>query len=210
MKLTKQQTKLHDEAVGLAGCGRRLSYDEQEFVLRHYHPGAVSNITKSGAFFTPLDIAEAAAFYHGAAGGVVDACAGIGALAWNLLKIQPEAKLTCVELNPMFVAVGKAVVPEAEWIIGDAMELLNKRRFQSGLSNPPFGRIHGIAGDAHITVLDALTRSCEQGAIVIVPANTQFERPGWELVAGPFDMSSYKEAWKGAAPKISICDLSRP
>ena len=231
MKLTKAETKLHDEAVQLAHK-RRLSDDEIDFVFDNFHPGATANITKGGMFFTPRDMAWDAACFHQGHGRVVDACAGIGVLARSLILHQGgKVKMTCIEVNPHFVEVGKKLVPEAKWICGDIFTTMARLPlFTSGISNPPFGHLPGnrsanFKSAFHFAVMELLLKHTELGAVMIIPAmeNSQSDGGFWtpsanykkfkglypqaDIEPGPFDTSSYK--FREAAPKVSICDLSK-
>ena len=233
MKLTKQQTKLHDEATKLLNK-RRFTDAEAGFIFENWHPGAESNIGKGGIFFTPQDMAWDAALFHGASDGhVLDACAGIGVLSYNLLKVGGFAgKITCVEINPEFVRVGRKLVPDAEWVQGDIFKLRPRlKKFWTGISNPPFGKI-GSAVDtnfpncAHFAVLEILEEKCEAGAIVIIPTSDHDQtdnrqrtpsancqkflklHPTCRLTPGPFDTSFYP-AFKSANIQCQICDLSK-
>lgn len=150
MKLTKKETKFHQQAEELIGLKRDLSLDEKYFVIENWMPGANNNITASSAFFTPYELAECAniAFFDEPY-NIVDLCAGIGTLSFAYMekvKAVGVPKLTCVEINPDFVRVGRKILPEAEWILGDVFDLYNgtlkNKKFDGCISNPPFGIIH--------------------------------------------------------------------
>lgn len=235
MKLTKQQTKAHDEAMKLVDAGRPLTSDEKEFILENYHPGASHNIGRGGIFFTPLAIARTLATFHGGAGRVLDACAGIGALSYALHqhRVDHGVELTCVEINPEFVRVGKRVLPEAKWICANFFHGSPKGWFDSGISNPPFGRVASIRSEnfttAHFAAMERMLAMCEMGAIVIIPDNdhSQEDRrerqpsqsqdykkfrefhPDWDITPCAVDMRCFEDSpWKGAAGiKPMICDL---
>lgn len=54
-------------------------------------------------------------------------CAGIGVLSYAAQlecsdRSRCYADITCVELNPHYVEVGKKVVPEATWICADVLD----------------------------------------------------------------------------------------
>lgn len=50
--------------------------------------------------------------------------------------------ITCVELNPRYVMIGKKVLPEAEWITCDAIQYSSDRFYDVAYGNPPFGKIN--------------------------------------------------------------------
>lgn len=152
MKLSKADAKLHAEAMALvlASDTRKLTFDEREFVLRHFHPAANHVVTTSGAFFTPEEVAEAFTIQVDTSTGplkVIDLCAGIGCLAyhvWMARRCYGDIELVCVENNPDYVRVGKAVLPEATWILADVFDVVAYRHlgpFAFAISNPPFGSI---------------------------------------------------------------------
>lgn len=149
MKLTKQETKFHLQAEDLINSEKELSFDEKIFILENWIPGANNNVTESGSFFTPYELAQdlAIAFYDEPY-KIIDLCAGIGTLSFAYLqkvKIVGTPDLTCVEINPEFVKVGKRILPEAKWILGNVFELYEngtlKEKYDGCLSNPPFGAI---------------------------------------------------------------------
>jgi hypothetical protein len=231
MKLTKPESKAHEEALKIAAQDR-LSEDEKEFVLKFFHPGANHNIGVHGVFFTPLALAHDLAAVHGGGGRMIDACAGIGALAWSLLcqRGAEISELVCIELNPEFARIGRKILPEAQWITGDVFaELPRAGVFDSGVSNPPFGAMQVAHRDwpkaAHFGVIDLLTRHTRQGASVIIPANDcspsnpskSFARfsakyPLAFLQPAAVDVrvaiAEGGQRWKGAAPTCAVCDLS--
>lgn len=226
MKITKIETKLHQKALAI--CEKeRLTDDEKEFVLLHFHPGASHNITANGVFFTPLSLAQDVAAMHGPGGRVIDACAGIGALSYFL---RPVEEMVCLEINPEYCRIGKKIVPEATWICGDIFDASGALgSFDSGISNPPFGAVSGApqwGRAAHFGVLEQLTKVTRQGAIVILPKSDsdigytsqnylrfRDRNPAFELSPCPIDIASSLacsgERWKEAFPKCEICDLRK-
>ena len=163
-KLTKAQTKAHQQALEI--CQQEtLSYDEKVFVMENYHEGANHMNGFAGAFFTPLDLGRSFAMETMFDQSVVDICAGIGMLSWatyrNCQIRGKEIDITCIEQNHQYVEIGRKIMPEANWICGDAtdaelwMEILDadglygvnnprsggQPRFKQAISNPPFGNI---------------------------------------------------------------------
>lgn len=266
MKLTKQQHKLHEEAMALlelldvhtarieckscdgssAGpdgldcddCNGHGTKSAAEFVYEHYHPGATNNLTKGAIFFTPPQMARDLATMDGGQGRIVDACAGIGMLAyyhyqhtfhWN----PPKPQYVCIENNREFYEIGRKLLPQAEWHLGDVFDILPTLGiFDSGLSNPPYGNIascktKNFPSHAHLGVMELLLKHCRQGATVIVPRgcheiggtkeqyrSESYERfleiyPGAMLTACSLDMDHY-ESFKATGTKVTVCDLGTP
>lgn len=154
MKLTKEQRKRHDEAWERLQSDS-LSDDDRQFVCRHLRPEATTDIGRNSAFFTPWEIAsdfQIETFTHHSTERtrILDLCAGFGVLSLQTyLDSQVKPDVTCVELNPEFVAIGKKVFPEARWICGsvfDVPEILAGEAFTEFFSNPPFGRIPKVDG----------------------------------------------------------------
>ena len=144
-KLTKQQNKRHLEALAILEKSEPLTTEEKEFVFANYHEAAESDVTYSGAFFTPLDMAFDFAL-ETSGPKIVDLCAGIGALAYAVYHHgryhDERPRITCVEINPRFVEIGKTLLPEATWICADVSSVWRELgRFDCAISNPPFGRI---------------------------------------------------------------------
>src|SRR3990172_7934858 len=77
-KITKRQTKLHDQVMDLIHSDRSLSRDEIEFCFRNFNPLATHNVGKGAIFFTPVDLAWELAVMTQPKGAVIDLCAGIG------------------------------------------------------------------------------------------------------------------------------------
>jgi predicted RNA methylase len=154
MKLTMAAAKAHQRACDLLATQRPLTMEEREFVLRHWQESQNSTTvtTLAGAFFTPLDLAKDVALHVSGAMRLIDLGAGIGALAWSAYRKMvagylspPPVEIVCVERNPEYVAVGRRVLPEAEWICADLFALPAglrgvEREFDVAISNPPFGR----------------------------------------------------------------------
>lgn len=173
MKLTKRQTKAHNEAIALANCGRKLTLEEKGFVWDNFAPGASNNIGAMGQFFTPWEGAWDCAVLHGdRSGNVVDLCAGIGVMAGTLVTHNPECKVTCFEIVPEFIELGKKLVPEATWIQADCYSLEFVQRyakaFSSGVSNPPYGKANGCVRE--LRAIEILADITEQGATMVLPA----------------------------------------
>ena len=109
-KLTKQQRKAHGEAEAIL-TKDRITDDERDFVFQHWHEGATHENGAAGAFFTPFGLACDFAL-DGAGRRVIDLCAGIGVLSYIIHHRskwgERLAEITCVEINPRYVAVGRS------------------------------------------------------------------------------------------------------
>lgn len=192
MKLSKAQAKLHSEALGLveASSSRRLTLDERAFVLEHYHEGATHMNGQAGAFFTPLALARDFSL-HVSGRRIVDLCAGIGALAIACLD-DDVVDVVCIELNPEYARVGRAVVPEARWIIGSVFDpdiIRQVGRVDVAISNPPFGAIPASGFEGKYTgglfeyrVIEVASRVSCHGVFIIPQGSAPFAysgRPGF-------------------------------
>ncbi|EPV6135192.1 methyltransferase [Escherichia coli] len=71
----------------------------------------------------------------------IELCAGIGRLSYYQFIRNKPSHITCVELNPEYVLIGKRVLPQAEWITGDALQYTPDRFYRVAYGNPPFGKI---------------------------------------------------------------------
>jgi hypothetical protein len=179
-KLTKAETKLHDQACSLLEKAV-LSLIEREFVLEHWRADATNEVSRFGAFFTPPDLAATFAIECNGAQTVIDLCAGIGSLSyWRWHRDRPR-RLVCVERNPAYVAVGKKVLPEAEWILADVFALPALGQFELAISNPPFGavkrngngpRYRGRKFEYH--VIDIASTLADQGVFLIPRMSAPF------------------------------------
>lgn len=167
MKLTKSQIAAHHKAEDLiSSSSHPLSLDEREFILDNYHPAARHINSIAGAYFTPRSLAHDLSIYIPDNATVIDLCAGIGSLAYqSLLRFHssnyyrrhrhvPIGQITCIEINPDYIAVGRRVVPEALWIRADifslpaCIEYMADRpegeAFDFAICNPPFGRSRSL------------------------------------------------------------------
>lgn len=157
MKLSKQVRKAHEQALSLLKSKRSLNFDEIEFIHQNLRPDATTDIGKGSAFFTPWDIVSDFLVETGNANKgperILDLCAGFGILSHRKYLREracghPLPIVTCVEINPEYVAIGKELFPEAEWICADVLDvpdILSGQRFSQFFSNPPFGVISSQA-----------------------------------------------------------------
>lgn len=188
-KLTKLQRKNHEQACKLLEKDV-LTFDDKIFVLENWHEGANHVNSAAGAFFTPCGLARDFAIDAGGGRSVIDLCAGIGGLMFWLIvdrRARPEdGRLVCVEMNPDYVAVGKKVVPEAEWIQADVLNLpADIGTFDLAVSNPPFGttprkgsapRYKGRRFEYH--VMDVAQDLASYGAFIIPQSSASFVYSG--------------------------------
>ena len=247
MKLTMAAAKAHQRACDLIATQRRLSVGEQEFVLRHWQESqtSITVTTLAGAFFTPLDLAKDVALHVSGAVRLIDLGAGIGALAWAAYRKMiaghmspPPVEIVCVERNPEYVAVGRRVLPEAEWICADLFALpTDIRGFDVAISNPPFGRTPRSGRGPRYTgryaeyhVIDVAADLARRGVFVVPQTSAPFRYSGtpdhrWERsaeylrftrqtgIAFKFncgiDTATYT-GWRGVRPAVEIvtCDFT--
>lgn len=185
-RLTKAQAGAHQDACRLLEQDR-LSDDDRLFVLEHWQASARHINSVVGAYFTPIGLARDFSIEVGP-GRVIDLCAGIGALSlfafWRAAR-QP-IEITCVETNPDYVAVGRKIVPEATWIIGDVFNLpLGLDRFDVAISNPPFGAVKRVAGapryrgrEFELHVIDIASDLADRGVFIIPQVTAGFKYSG--------------------------------
>jgi predicted RNA methylase len=153
-RLTKSQSALHMQAMQLLSKDV-LSDSDKEFVLTHYHEAATNNIAPAGAFFTPLELARQFAEHCSfpqtkGPTKIVDLCAGIGMLAYAFYEsfqqspFNEQCEITCVEINPEYIEIGRKILPEANWVqlnLTDLDALKELGIFDLAISNPPFGAV---------------------------------------------------------------------
>src|SRR5512141_773648 len=124
-KINKQDWALHEQAEALLAQAD-MSLDEREFVVEHWSPLARHNVGAAGIFFTPPELALDVSAEIGDAPAIIDLCAGTGRLLWPIVHSRPYKewqRIVALEINPEFVAVGRRVLPEVEWIEGDVFDL---------------------------------------------------------------------------------------
>lgn len=192
-KLTKLQAKTHREALALLEKDS-LTVCEREKVLENYNEAAAHEVGEAGAFFTPLGLASDFLLDGPVSGRIVDMCAGIGGLSFAALhyhryrRDQDNIDLTCIEMNPAYVEIGKKLVPEARWICGDALDPMlwqELGHFDGVISNPPFGnprtfkhRTKGSCGLMEYAVIERAWKQAERGAFIIPQMSASFQFSG--------------------------------
>lgn len=137
-KLTKQQSKLHQQTLDLIHSDSILNFEQKEFILQNYYGDGIGS---TGAFFTPEMLAWDFTIDSYSQGNVIELCAGIGRLSFCMQTRCKPKSITCVELNPDYVMVGKRVLPEANWICMDALQYASNTRYDIVYGNPTFGKI---------------------------------------------------------------------
>jgi predicted RNA methylase len=237
-KLTKAQAKAHDQACELLKKDW-LNHDERLFVIDNWQESATHINSSAGAFFTPIELARHHAIeLQQLSGRVIDLCAGIGSLSfalWEQSYYQRESlEIVCVEINPAYSEVGKKLLPEATWIVGDVFDVLDMGlgRFHAAISNPPFGAIKrsknaprytGSAFEFH--VIDIAAHMADFGVFILPQMSAGFEfsgkpcyrrqesgkafdfqqKTGLHFEAGcGVDTAMFKDQWRGVSP---ICEI---
>lgn len=188
-KLTKAEAKTHAEACKLL-TRERLSLDERYFILEHWREDATHVNSVAGAFFTPPSLARDFAI-EVAGARVIDLCAGIGALAFAVSQrydfgLDVSSNITCVEINPDYIAVGRKILPEATWVQADVFDLPRDiGNFDCAIANPPFGVTTGSRKGPRFTgnifeyrVIDIASDLADFGVFIIPQASAPFEYSG--------------------------------
>ncbi len=234
-KLTKAQTKAHKAACEMLEQPS-LSEDEKEFVLLNWREDASHVNSSAGAFFTPMALAFDFAI-EVPAGRILDLCAGVGMLSWALLnrrRWDGPLDLTCVEINPDYVEVGRKVLPEARWICASVFDVpgLGLGEFDCAISNPPFGAVKRsgnaprYAGkDFEFHVVDIGSGLAGYGAFILPQMSAGFRYSGsqtyerqasgravdFQTLTGlhfeagcGVDTSLYLNEWRGVSP---LCEI---
>lgn len=234
-KLTKQQSKLHLQAMDLVHSDKVLTWDERKFILDNYFEAQGQLNALAGAFFTPFDLARDLSIEVNGGGSIVDLCAGIGMLSFACEYQRLD--MTCVEFCPEYVVVGKRVMPSAHWIESDVF-LADLGRYTFAISNPPFGAIKGdsfsgryTGGQFEYKVIELASRVAEYGVFILPQQSAPFrysgvpcyrseesdkcrkfrEQTGIQMRSScGIDTSGYVSAWKGVSPicEVVCCDFS--
>ena len=237
-KLTKAEAKAHAEAVAIL-TQDALNDDEREFVLHNWHEAADNLNTTAGAHFTPPQLAYDFAIDAHGSGRVLDLCAGIGmlarAVAWRHSYQADITEIVCIERNPQYVAIGQKIIPEARWICADVFDLpdLDLGRFDSVISNPPFGRsaartrkgprYTGAEFEYHL--IDLVSDHADYGAFILPQNSAPFvysgahfmrfldagkaidfqNKLGFEMQPGcGVDTSYHRNEWKTVSPMCEV------
>lgn len=243
-KLTKAEIKAHTAAIELLERGE-LSKEDALLVFKSYREDANHINSKAGAFFTPFGLARDLVFHipysHGQTTKIIDLCAGIGVLGYAAQKEQEtdyfthcKSEITCVEINPDYVEIGKKLIPSARWICGDALDpdlISSLGHFDFAISNPPFGMVESKYKKAYhgrlfeYMVIEAAAQIADGGAFIVPQMSAPFvysgttyrrwrdrcnatkfgERTGIDLEFNKgFDTTAHENEWHGVAPTCEI------
>jgi hypothetical protein len=230
-KLSKAQAKAHQQACDLLAKDV-LTEDDKWFVLENWQESAKHINTIAGAFFTPVGLARDLSIEVGS-GSIIDLCAGIGALSFMCtLRQDRPSRITCVELNPDYAAVGRKIVPEAEWIVASVFDLPRLGRFDFAIGNPPFGATpkggkapRYTGGEFEYHVIDIASDLADWGVFIIPQMSAPFEYSGRQnytqrktdkyarfsqqtgVELGPncgIDTDGYRNDWHGVSVRTEI------
>lgn len=138
-RVTKKESQLRLKVMELVHSDRQLTEDDKEFIFNNYRGDGIG---ATGAFFTPEMLAWDFMLGAGCSDDCIELCAGIGRLSYYQFIRNKPSHITCVELNPEYVLIGKRVLPQAEWITGDALQYTPDRFYRVAYGNPPFGKIN--------------------------------------------------------------------
>jgi hypothetical protein len=232
-KLSKQQSKLHLQAMDLVHSDKSLTWDERKFILDNYFEAQGQLNALAGAFFTPFGLARDLSIEVGGGvldgGSIVDLCAGIGMLSFACE--YRRAEITCVEFCPEYVTVGRRVMPSANWVEGDVFTA-DLARYTFAISNPPFGAIKGdsfhgnyTGGQFEYKVIELASTLADYGVFILPQMSAPFRYSGEPfyreeegdkprkfreqtgIMMQPscgIDTALYRSEWKGVNP---ICEV---
>ncbi len=241
-KLTKAEIQGHIESLALLERGS-LSDADIPFIFENYRESANHINSMAGAFFTPFGLARDLSLHipyvYEKTIKIVDLCAGIGILSYAAKQednswSRCHSEITCVEINPDYVEIGKKLLPEARWICGDALDpalLAALGHFDCVIANPPYGNIksnhkkHYSSGLFEYMLIEAAARIADEGIFIIPQMSASFvysgshyrrwrdnrratafeEKTGIALEFNKgIDTDQYKDDWHGVTP---ICEI---
>lgn len=204
-RLSKREIKQQRDLMNLIASGLTTNdyqyiIDERiEYIYENFHPSMIDNQTENGAFYTPYGLAQDVAVFSNRSGHIVDVCAGIGILAYRLKQMDSYDKniksITCIELNPQAVEIGKKLLPTANWICGNVFDQelweeltkdLPDNRFDFMVSNPPFGKDMNkrkadwlnMTGERDLMVLELCLKYSKGGYFIVPVQSAPFRYSG--------------------------------
>ena len=232
--LSKKEAKLHKEALDLVHSDKALTQSEKFFILENYQESQEGLNKLAGAFFTPIDLALDLSTEIPRDASIIDLCAGIGGLSLMASIHSNPEDITCVELNPNYVEVGKRILPNANWICGSIFDIPLDRTFDVAISNPPFGNISSNhykndfnykGSRFEYLAIEFASKIASYGAFIIPQGSTWFKMSGVQeyeeienshyntftkatgIIFEPtaIDTNIYVDDWKGSVkPKCEI------
>lgn len=150
-RITKKESALHIQVMDLIHSDKQLSQYDKEFIFNNYKGDGIG---ATGDFFTPAMLAWDFILDAGCTGQCIELCAGIGRLSFYQYLRNTPTHITSVELNPEDVMIGKRVLPEAEWIIGDALQYSPDRFYDVA-----YGTIHLSVRSTHQKRIEAVIQA---------------------------------------------------
>lgn len=230
-KLSKSEARAHARALDLIHSDRTLREDERQFVVAHYQESASQLNGLVGAFFTPPALARD--FSIEVSGRrLLDLCAGIGNLAFACEHRAQD--IVCVERCADYVAAGRRVLPQAQWIHADVFDFdfSTLGVFDCVIANPPFGRIPAegfkgryTGGDFEYRLIELASRCARHGVFLLPQGSAPFklsgqpyysetnnpkarkftEQTGIELSPNcGIDTEQFRKDWHGVSP---VCEI---
>ncbi|WP_419058953.1 methyltransferase [Kluyvera georgiana] len=222
-RVTKKESANHNKVMELVHSDRQLTQDDKEFIFNNYRGDGIG---ATGAFFTPEFLAWDFILDAGCSGDCIELCAGIGRLSYYQYLRNNPTHITCVELNPEYVLIGKRVLPEAEWITADALQYTPERFYRVAYGNPPFGKINTsqaytgryTGSEFEYKIIEHASTFASYGAWIVPQGSAGFvysgaqyydrresskyqkfvKDTGYELHPGVgIDTSIYKDEWNG-------------
>ena len=226
-RLTKAQIAAHRKSLAILEQDT-LTDDDRELVLDNWQESANHVNSAAGAFFTPSGLARDTAIYTSGADTVIDLCAGIGCLGlWSWWLSGRRAAVTCLEVNPAYVEVGRKLFPEANWICASVLDASGN--YDCAIANPPFGKTAKIkgprySGEDDLAVVDIASDIARWGVFILPNMSVPFEyagrgyreRPsakydrfhkatGISIGCESTDAAYHRKAWRGVSPNVEVC-----
>jgi hypothetical protein len=117
LKIPKTELKRQNELLALLKSDKKLTEDQIEQIYEEWNPAVIDSISMNGVYFTPNGLCRDVVAMAQVRGHVVEIAAGIGGLAYWAKQYdtypQRVKSITCIEINPQFVEIGKRLLPEA-------------------------------------------------------------------------------------------------